>query len=87
MAIRADNDPRYSRRFLIMGIIAIGFAFWCLYDGMFTFPNQRRRALAYHELEADSKDRDPKVFRDRWQEITQKNNWPTSYPGEPKDHG
>ena len=41
MPIRADNDPRFSRRFLIMGIVAIGFGLWSLYDGMVKYPAQR----------------------------------------------
>lgn len=41
MPIRAENDPRYSRRFLIMGIVAIGFGLWSLYDGMVKYPAQR----------------------------------------------
>ena len=44
MPIRADNDPRFSRRFLIMGIVAIGFALWSLYDGMVKYPAQRAAA-------------------------------------------
>ena len=43
MQIRAENDPRYSRKFLIMGICAIGFALWCLYDGLINYPAKRER--------------------------------------------
>jgi hypothetical protein len=45
MPIRADNDPRFSRRFLIMGVVAIGFALWSLYDGMVKYPAQRVRGF------------------------------------------
>ncbi len=38
MQIRAENDPRYSRKFLIMGICAVGFALYCLYDGLVGYP-------------------------------------------------
>jgi hypothetical protein len=83
MTIKAENDPRYSRRFLLMGVAAIGFALWFLYDGAITYPNQRERALAYEELQKENAD-DPVAFRDRWHETAAKNSWPTSYPGEPK---
>src|SRR6185436_5692889 len=53
MQIRAHNDPRYSRRFLIMGIVAIGFAFWSLYDGMVKYPAQRIRG--FEEFQTDYK--------------------------------
>ena len=53
MPIRADNDPRYSRRFLIMGIVAIGFALYCLYDGMIGYPAERVRG--FDEFKADYK--------------------------------
>jgi hypothetical protein len=70
-----------------MGLAAVGFALWFLYDGAITYPNQRQRALAYHELETESQGEDPVVFRDRWHELANKNGWPTAYPGEPKTEG
>ncbi len=53
MPIRADNDPRFSRRFLIMGIVAIGFALWSLYDGTVKYPAQRVRG--FDEFKVDYK--------------------------------
>ena len=50
MQIRAENDPRYSRRFLIMGICAIGFALYCLYDGVIGYP--ARRAQGFEEFKS-----------------------------------
>jgi hypothetical protein len=51
MPIRAENDPRYSRRFLLMGLAAIGFALWFLYDGVIRYPNKRERAFSDFRLE------------------------------------
>jgi hypothetical protein len=53
MPIRADNEPRFSRRFLLMGIVAIGFGLWSLYDGMVKYPAQRVRG--YEEFKVDYK--------------------------------
>jgi hypothetical protein len=53
MPIRAENDPRFSRRFLIMGVVAIGFALWSLYDGMVKYPAQRLRG--FNEFKTDYK--------------------------------
>jgi len=46
MQIRAENEPRYSRKFLIMGICALGAALWFLKDGLFTYPAERQQAFA-----------------------------------------
>jgi hypothetical protein len=44
MAVRTDTDPRYYRRFIIIGVAALGFALFCLYDGYIRYPAQRERA-------------------------------------------
>jgi hypothetical protein len=46
MHIRAESDPRYYRRFLIMGFCALGFALWCLKDGLQSYPAKRERGFA-----------------------------------------
>jgi hypothetical protein len=46
MAIRSNSDPRYYRRFLIMGIAALGFAVYCLYDGTIGYPRKRVSGFA-----------------------------------------
>jgi len=46
MQIRAENDPRYSRKFLLMGIGALGFAMYCLYDGLAGYPARRERGFS-----------------------------------------
>jgi len=51
MRIRAENDPRYSRKFLIMGVCAIGFALYCLYDGLVGYPGKRERGFATFKME------------------------------------
>jgi hypothetical protein len=53
MHIRAENDPRYSRKFLIMGLIAMGFAVYCLYDGIVGYP--KRREVGFNEFKTDYK--------------------------------
>ncbi len=76
-----------------MGIAAIAFALWFLYDGAVTYPNERQRGLAYNELMEENKG-DPQAFRDRWHELAKKNNWSTNaeglldpHTGEPKTEG
>ncbi len=54
MPIRADNDPRFTRRFYIMGIVAIGFALWSLYDGMVKYPALRTHGFAEFKVDYKS---------------------------------
>jgi hypothetical protein len=53
MHIRAENDPRFSRRFFFMGIAALGFALYCMYDGLVGYPGRREQGFA--EFKADYK--------------------------------
>jgi hypothetical protein len=46
MQIRAENDPRFWRKFLIMGILAVCFAGYCLVDGLVRYPQQREQGFA-----------------------------------------
>ena len=50
MPVRAESDSRYYRRFIIMGIAALGFAVFCLYDGTIRYPHRQVRALAFKKL-------------------------------------
>ena len=61
MPIRADNDPRFSRRFLIMGIVAIGFAFYCLYDGFVSYPAERAQGFADYKADYPEEFREPRL--------------------------
>jgi hypothetical protein len=58
MQIRAENDPRFWRKFLIMGLCALGFGLWCLWDGLFTYP--AHRIQGFNEFKVDYK----KLFKD-----------------------
>lgn len=77
MPIRSTSDRRYYRRFLLMGLGALGFALWSLYDGAINYPNQRERGLAYETLETENRAND-------WNAYATERGWPTTYPGEPK---
>src|SRR5688572_29784344 len=45
MTIRAENDSGFYRRFWIMGVVAIGFSLYCVYDGSVTYPAARQRGF------------------------------------------
>lgn len=77
MALRADRDPKYYFRFWIIGLVAAGFAFYCLYDGYVTYPNQRERGLAFDKLMEEKRGNE-------WDDYARERGWPTDSPGEPK---
>lgn len=77
MTIRAENDPKFSRRFWIMGIAAIGFAFWCLYDGIIAWPREQERALVWEKDFADKS-------TEAWITFAEEQGWSTSLPEESK---
>lgn len=45
MRIRAENDPRYFRRYWLLGTVLFGLALWFLYDAMYTYPAGRARGF------------------------------------------
>lgn len=63
-----------------MGIVAIGFALWSLYDGVFKYPQQRERALALQKLMEEKR-------LAEWDAYARERGWPTTDPGEPKSEG
>jgi hypothetical protein len=77
MTIRAENDPRFSRRFLYMGIAAILFALYCVYDGFIGYPNKQERALAFEKLYTDGR-------ADEWEAYATERGWSTAIPEQPK---
>lgn len=77
MVIRAENDPRFSRRFLFMGIAAIGFALWSAYDGAIKYPHAQERAIEFERLFAEDK-------ADQWEAFATERGWSTSIPKQSK---
>jgi len=77
MPVRADNDPKFSRRFLFMGIAALGFMLYCLYDGFIGYPREQQRALAW---ERDFTDKPT----EEWIAFAEEQGWSTSLPQQSK---
>jgi hypothetical protein len=49
-SIRANISRGYLFRLGMVSLFSIGLAFWCVYDGLLTYPAQRERALKYREV-------------------------------------
>lgn len=45
MRIRSENDPRYYRRYWILGTVLFGMALWFLFDAVYTYPAGRARGF------------------------------------------
>ena len=48
--IRANISRPYLLRLGLVSLFSLGLAFWCVYDGMITYPEQRLQAIKYIEL-------------------------------------
>ncbi len=79
MTIRAERDPRFYLRFLLIGLAALGFACWALYDGMIGYPLAQERALVFEKLLEENRG-------DDWDAEAAKRGWSTTPPAASKPH-
>jgi len=77
MALRTDISKRHLIRLTVVGLFCLGFGLWAYYDGSVTYPNQRKRALAFLEHEEQGK-------LEEWTAYTAERGWQPYDPGEPK---
>ncbi len=77
MPVRANISPGFLWRLALVALFCLFMAGWFLFDGLWTYPRQRERALEYERLEAEER-------LDEWEGIAQQRGWPTDNPGEPK---
>lgn len=75
MTIRAERDPRFYLRFLLMGCAAIGFSLWALYDGYIGYPKKREDRVARYQKFVDE------GRPDLWGEYAAQQEWPVHPPG------
>jgi hypothetical protein len=77
MTIRAEREPRFYFRFLLIGLAALGFALYCLYDGFIGYPHAQERALAFEKLLEEKRG-------DEWDAYATERGWSTTPPAESK---
>lgn len=77
MALRTNINGRHLIRLTVVGLFCLGFGLWALYDGMVTYPNQRKRALAFQEHKEQGR-------LEEWKDYTAERGWEPYDPGEPK---
>lgn len=54
LPLRAENNPKFYSRFKWLGLGAIAFMFYCLYDGYVNYPAQQERGVALMKLAEDT---------------------------------
>lgn len=47
LPLRAENNAKFYSRFKWLGLAAIGFALYCVYDGYYNYPDQQARGEAF----------------------------------------
>jgi hypothetical protein len=77
MIIRAERDGRFYLRFLLIGLAAMGFACWALYDGFIKYPLAQERALVFEKLIEEGRG-------DDWDEEAIQRGWSTTPPAASK---
>ena len=77
MALRTNISGRHLIRLTVVGLFCLGFGLWALYDGKVTYPNQRKRALAFLEHKEQGR-------LEEWTQYTADRGWEPYDPGEPK---
>jgi len=77
MTIRAERDGRFYLRFLLIGLGAMGFALWALYDGYIGYPLAQERAILFEKLIEEGRG-------DEWDAEATKRGWSTTPPAASK---
>lgn len=76
--LRADVNPNFKYKFLLIGIIALAIGLYHFIDPIFVYPGMRPASEAYYELKAKLDD-DGELQR-QWATVTEKNQWPDKIP-------
>jgi hypothetical protein len=77
---RTTISPVYLRRLALIAGACLFMAVWFLFDGLWTYPRQRERAVEYQRLKTEKR-------LDEWKSLAQERGWSTEDPGKPKSHG
>ena len=86
--LHADFSNSFRNRYLIVGIVLTGFTFWCLYDGLVTYPKQREQTQepwdTYHEIKEKAGTDQPSetAIQKQWEAIASEKGWSTEFPPE-----
>ena len=80
MPQRTNIRGSFVARMALVGLACFGFMLWCLFDGLVTYPNQKKRAEKY----IDFKQNAGAEWKQEWKDFAQEKGWSDLDPGEPK---
>jgi hypothetical protein len=75
MTIRAERDPRFYFRFILIGLGAVAFALWALYDGAIGYHKKRDAHIKVYQQYVDQ------GREDLWDDYAVQNELPIDKPG------
>lgn len=78
-SLRAEVNPKFKYKFLLIGLIALAVGLWHFIDPIFNYPAMRPASEAYATLKEQLKGNDGELQR-QWEQVTQKNGWPEGVP-------
>ena len=78
-ALRAEVNPNFKYKFLLIGLIALAVGLYHFIDPIFNYPKMRPASEAYVKLEAQLRGDDGELQR-QWEVMTQENGWETGIP-------
>lgn len=79
MTIRANANPKFLLKYLIIGLAATGYGLWATYDGFVAYPAKIPISKTWEELKADESLDDGERDK-KYKEIAAENGWPSKHP-------
>ena len=83
MAVRANISKGYIWRPGLIGLAALIFSGWFLYDGMVKYPLQKEQFEAHQKVYQEHPD--PTEAGRIWEELAREKGWPTTNPTQKTD--
>ncbi|MEM8947262.1 MAG: hypothetical protein AAGD11_18965, partial [Planctomycetota bacterium] len=81
MNLRTEINPRFLLRMGVVGLFCLGMTGLCIKDGLYSYPAQRERALAYLEYQEQNPDVGEKDLFDQWKEVATEKGWEPGVAG------
>jgi hypothetical protein len=79
MTLRAETNPAFLIKYLIIGLICTAFGCWASYDGFVAYPAKIPRAEAWEQLLKDES-LDETAKDKKYREMAQERDWPIKHP-------
>jgi len=78
-SLRAEVNPNFKYKFLLIGVIALAVGLFHFIDPIFNYPKMRPASEAYATLQKQLEGNDGELQR-QWDATAKKNGWPEGLP-------